>query len=179
MVFSDIDIHEAVTSGKIGISPYDPNVSLQPASYDLHLGGSFSEIPHNPDDIFVDDLMDCEGGHSKIHAPSITVYSRQFMLATTQEVVEIPDDVVAFVEGRSSVGRKGLFIHNAGLIDPGFKGQITLELFNASDRPLRINEGTRICQIVFMKLSRPAKRPYNGKYQNQRDVTVSRMHLDR
>jgi dCTP deaminase len=92
--------------------------------------------------------------------------------------VRLPNNLTAFVEGRSSIGRIGLFIQNAGWVDPGFAGQITLELYNASSLPIELKAGRRICQLVFCQMDRPAEFPYNGKYQNQKNATGSRVFLD-
>ena len=86
-----------------------------------------------------------------------------FVLATTRERVEVPDFLAAFVEGRSSIGRMGLFIQNAGWVDPGFCGQITLELYNANNLPIEIEAGRRICQIVFAKMDQPVESAYCAK----------------
>lgn len=90
------------------------------------------------------------------------------MLATTIETIELPENLTAFVEGRSSIGRLGLFIQNAGWVDPGFKGQITLELFNANRLPIELTIGRRICQIIISKVDQEAK-PYSGKYLFQKE----------
>jgi dCTP deaminase len=86
--------------------------------------------------------------------------------------------MTAFVEGRSSVGRMGLFIQNAGWVDPGFKGEITLELYNANSLPIRLEAGRRICQLVLCSMDKPALKPYSGKYQGQMKSTGSRVYLD-
>jgi dCTP deaminase len=94
------------------------------------------------------------------------------------EYVKLPDDLTSFVEGRSSIGRMGLFIQNAGWVDPGFEGQITLELYNANSLPIRLEAGRRICQLVFCKMDQVAENPYRGKYQGQRGTTGSRVFKD-
>ena len=99
-------------------------------------------------------------------------------MATTRERVEVPDFLAAFVEGRSSIGRMGLFIQNAGWVDPGFCGQITLELYNANNLPIEIEAGRRICQIVFAKMDQPVESAYCGKYQNQKGAMSSRVFDD-
>lgn len=139
---------------------------VQPASYDLKLGKSYI-CDRNLPPIFITDK------------DQIAIPPKGFVLATTLEYVKIPNDICAFVEGRSSIGRTGLFIHNAGLIDPGFEGQITLELFNASNDTIYLKPGMRICQIVFHAMYKPAVDPYNGKYQNQKNATASKLYLDK
>ena len=102
----------------------------------------------------------------------------QFVLASTMEYFSLSEDLTAFVEGRSSIGRLGLFIQNAGWVDPGFEGEITLELFNASKYAIELQAGRRIGQLVFAQMDRPALHPYRGKYQGQRGATGSRIYLD-
>ena len=102
----------------------------------------------------------------------------QFVLATTMEYFRLPDDLTAFVEGRSSLGRMGLFIQNAGWVDPGFEGEITLELFNANRCAIELKAGRRVGQLVFAKMDDKAENPYRGKYQGQRGATGSRISQD-
>ncbi len=102
----------------------------------------------------------------------------QFILATTKEYFKIPNDLTAFVEGRSSWGRLGLFIQNAGWVDPGFEGEITLELFNANKCAIELNVGVRIGQLVFAQMRKEAIEPYCGKYQKQRNATGSKVFMD-
>ena len=92
--------------------------------------------------------------------------------------IKIPNGYSAFVEGRSSIGRMGLFIQNAGWVDAGFNGKITLELFNANALPIQLDAGRRICQLVFCKMDKPAEKPYNGKYQGQSEAVGSRVFQD-
>ena len=139
---------------------------IQPASYDLKLGKSYICDRNLPPILITD-------------KDTITIPPKGFILATTLEYVKIPNDICAFVEGRSSIGRTGLFIHNAGLIDPGFEGQITLELFNSSNDTIVLKPGMRICQIVFHTMNEPAVDPYNGKYQHQKNATGSKLYLDK
>jgi len=106
---------------------------------------------------------------------AIVIPPHSFLLATTREYIRLPNDLTAFVEGRSSIGRIGLFIQNAGWVDPGFEGTITLELYNANRLPIRLQEGRRICQLVFARMDQVAHRPYQGKYQFQQRATGSRI----
>ena len=116
--------------------------------------------------------------YEEVTADEFIVPTRGFVLATTKEVIRLPNNLTAFVEGRSSIGRIGLFIQNAGWVDPGFAGTITLELFNANRLPIRLSAGRRICQIVFAQLDRVTANPYAGKYQHQQAPVGSRVHLD-
>jgi len=102
----------------------------------------------------------------------------QFVLATTMEYIALPEDLTAFVEGRSSLGRMGLFIQNAGWVAPGFRGEITLELYNANRCAIELTAGRRVGQLVFARMDAPALKPYDGKYQGQRGATGSRVYLD-
>ncbi|KAK3596121.1 hypothetical protein CHS0354_027391 [Potamilus streckersoni] len=94
-----------------------------------------------------------------------------FILATTEEYIKLPSTLTAFVEGRSSVGRMGLFIQNAGWVDPGFEGQITLELYNANNLPIMLERGRRVCQLVIAALDGEPTSPYSGKYVGQKNAT--------
>jgi len=98
--------------------------------------------------------------------------------ATTQEFVKLPNGLTAFVEGRSSIGRMGLFIQNAGWVDAGFEGRITLELYNANSLPIELCSGRRICQLVFCKMDRETENPYRGKYFKQERSVGSRVFMD-
>ena len=116
--------------------------------------------------------------YDKVEANEFVVPTRGFVLATTMEVIRIPNNLTAVIQGRSSVGRLGLFIQNAGWVDPGFEGAITLELYNANAAPMRIEAGRRICQLVIAQADDVVENPYHGKYQGQRETTGSRIHLD-
>ena len=163
-----------VESGELGIGPLTEH-SIQPASVDCRLGTDF---------LLVDDTnmhvisMGEQIQYRRIEGESIILPAHSFLLATTMEYVKLPHDITAFVEGRSSIGRMGLFIQNAGWVDPGFEGQITLELYNANSLPIRLEAGRRICQLVFCKMDRAALAPYRGKYQGQRKSTGSLVFQD-
>jgi dCTP deaminase len=105
------------------------------------------------------------------------IKSGEFVLATTQERVNIPSNIAAFVQGRSSIGRIGLATQNAGFVDPGFHGHITLELVNESPNTILLKEGYPVAQLVFFECY-PVEKPYNGKYNGQVEATGSRMYLD-
>lgn len=175
MILSDKTINEYIDSGKLVASPIQQD-QIQPASLDITLGTTFSRAksgPYNTID------FDHEIEYEKIETNSYLLLPGQFVLATTGEYFELPDDLTAFVEGRSSLGRMGLFIQNAGWVDPGFKGEITLELFNASSQAIELRAGRRVGQLVFAKMDKPAEHPYAGKYQGQRGATGSKLYLDR
>lgn len=150
---------------------------IQPASVDVTLGNSFVEIAEHTGEV---NTLSSKIIYNDVHPIEgrVTIQPCSFLLATTQEYLSIPDDVTCFVEGRSSIGRMGLFVQNAGWVDPGFRGEITLELFNASKVPIQLEVGRRIAQLVFVKMSDPCRLPYQGKYQRQSGATPSRIYLD-
>ena len=148
---------------------------IQPASVDLRLGRHFLTVDEHDFDII---RMDQPIRYVEIERDEIVIPPLTFMLATTLEYIKLPNDLTAFVEGRSSVGRIGLFVQNAGWVDPGFEGELTLELFNANRQPIRLRAGRRICQLVFARMDRAAERPYRGKYLGQRKPVGSRLHED-
>ena len=174
MILSDGTIQQMLDEGSLVIRPLDPE-QIGPASVDLRLGGSF--LTPRPTSAGIYSLAD-EIEYDRTEADEFIVPTHGFVLATTAEYLELPDNLTAFVEGRSSVGRSGLFIQNAGWVDPGFQGAITLELYNANSAPMKIQAGRRICQLVLAQADAAVKNPYRGKYQGQRDTTGSRVHLD-
>ena len=174
MILSDKTIRALLSSGQLEIRPID-DLQIQPASVDIRLGNSFSFIETEPG---VPVQMDSTIAYCNKRSDKYLLLPGQFVLATTMEYIRLSDNMTAFVEGRSSIGRLGLFIQNAGWVDPGFEGEITLELFNASNCAIELQAGRRIGQLVFAQLDRDAERPYRGKYQGQRGATGSRINLD-
>lgn len=150
-------------------------IQIQPASVDFRLGNTFSTPKDLPSGILT---LDKEIEYQTTKADTYLLLPGQFVLATTEEWIELPDNLTAFVEGRSSLGRLGLFIQNAGWVDPGFKGRITLELFNANRFAIELKACRRIGQLVFAKMRENALNPYCGKYQEQYNATGSRVHMD-
>lgn len=173
MILSDRTINKLLASGELGIDPMDP-AQVEPASIDLRLGNTFL-VPKPTEGVY---SMSEPPEYEEYTADTFIVPTRGFVLATTIEYIRLPDYLTAFVEGRSSVGRLGLFIQNAGWVDPGFEGAITLELYNANGAPMRIEAGRRICQLVIAQADGTVENPYRGKYQGQRQTTGSRLHLD-
>jgi len=173
VILSDNTINKLLKSGELGIEPMNPE-QVEPASIDLRLGNTFL-VPKTTDGVY---SMSEPPEYEEITADTFIVPTRGFVLATTMEYIRLPDNLTAFVEGRSSVGRLGLFIQNAGWVDPGFEGAITLELYNANAAPMRIEAGRRICQLVIAKADGVVDNPYRGKYQGQRKTTGSLLHLD-
>jgi dCTP deaminase len=148
---------------------------IQPASVDIRLGNTFSVVDDTPSGIIT---LGSKIEYKSIVTDTYLILPGQFVLATTMEHFELPDDLTAFVEGRSSLGRMGLFIQNAGWVDPGFKGEITLELYNANRCAIELKAGRRVGQLVFAKMDDSALNPYNGKYQGQKGATGSRVFMD-
>ncbi len=175
MILSDKTIFQMLEEKSLVIEPLTEE-QVQPASVDIRLGNTFSIVDDSPTGMI---SLSSEIKYKTITADKYIILPGQFVLATTMEYFELPDDLTAFVEGRSSLGRMGLFIQNAGWVDPGFKGEITLELFNANRCAIELQAGRRVGQLVFAKLDEHALNPYNGKYQGQRGATGSRVFLDR
>jgi len=174
MILSDTTLKSMIASGDLTVAPIDEQ-SIQPASIDCRLGDNFLIVDeHSMESISLDE----EIKYREVNGESIIIPPHSFLLATTQEYVKLPDNLTAFVEGRSSIGRIGLFIQNAGWVDPGFEGRITLELYNASSLPIKLQAGKRICQLVFCKMDQKAECPYKGKYQGQETSTGSRIFKD-
>lgn len=174
MILSDQTIRKLLQEGSLSISPLEAE-QIQPASVDIRLGDTFSIVEDTSDGIIT---MDNEIRYKTITSDTYLLLPGQFVLATTMEYFRLPDNLTAFVEGRSSLGRMGLFIQNAGWVDPGFEGEITLELFNANRCAIRLHTGRRVGQLVFAQMDAPALVPYQGKYQGQRGATGSRAFQD-
>lgn len=174
MILSDKTIQNMLQAHTLTITPLEPG-QIQPASVDIRLGRTFSIVEDSSTGILT---MDKSISYKTIETDRYLLLPGQFVLATTMEYFALPDDLTAFVEGRSSLGRMGLFIQNAGWVDPGFEGEITLELFNANRCAIELQAGRRVGQLVFAKMDDIAEHPYRGKYQGQRGATGSRVFLD-
>lgn len=174
MILSDGTIFRMLKNGTLQIGPLEKE-QIQPASVDIRLGHTFSVVEDSSAGIIT---LEHEIHYKTIQSDSYLLLPNQFVLATTMEYVSLPDNITAFVEGRSSLGRMGLFIQNAGWVDPGFQGEITLELYNANRCAIELKAGRRIGQLVFARMDNAALRPYNGKYQGQRGATGSKVFLD-
>ena len=175
MILSDRTLKQMIAAGSLVVEPILED-SIQPASIDCRLGDNFLVIEQSSMEVLT---LDSEINYREIQADSIVIPPHSFLLATTQEFVKLPHNLTAFVEGRSSIGRIGLFIQNAGWVDPGFEGRITLELYNANTLPIKLKAGRRICQLVFCKMDQAAEFPYQGKYQGQMKSIGSRIFQDR
>lgn len=174
MILSDNTIMKMLAEKTLTITPIEES-QIQPASVDIRLGTTFCIVEETGEGII---NLDKEIHYKTIETDHYLLLPGQFVLATTLEYFSLPDDITAFVEGRSSLGRLGLFIQNAGWVDPGFEGEITLELFNANRCAIELRSGRRVGQLVFAKMDRPALHPYRGKYQGQKGATGSRVFLD-
>ena len=185
MIFSDRSIKDAIASGRIIIDPYDKTM-VQPSSVDVRCD-RFFRVFENHRYAHIDPKAPQDDLTAMVEAAEedpFILHPGEFVLGATLEVVGLPDDVVARLEGKSSLGRLGLLIHStAGFIDPGFKGQVTLELSNVANLPITIYPGMKIGQISFYQMTSPAEHPYGSpelgsKYQGQTGPTASRMHTD-
>ena len=175
MILSDKTILKMLDEKSLVIEPVTKE-QIQPASVDIRLGNTFSIVDDTPSGIIT---LDSSISYKTITTDTYLILPGQFVLATTMEYFELPDDLTAFVEGRSSLGRMGLFIQNAGWVDPGLQGEITLELFNANRCAINLKAGRRVGQLVFAQMDDHALNPYNGKYQGQKGATGSRVFMDK
>jgi dCTP deaminase len=178
-VLSDGSILRLVEEGRITIRPWDPG-HVQPASVDLRLGDSF-RVFHNHRAAAIDLRDPPTNLTEEVKTGDVfVIHPGEFVLGVTREYVELPDDIVARIEGKSSLGRLGLIVHaTAGFVDPGFKGTLTLEITNLTRVPIKLYPGLLIAQLSFMALDAPAERPYGSAelgshYQGQLAATESR-----
>src|ERR671914_470078 len=185
MILSDRDIRAELDAGRIVIDPFVPG-AVQPSSVDLHLGNRFRVFRNNRTAVIdprqeqpeLTELVEISGDEPFILHPG------EFVLGQTLERVTLPEDLVARLEGKSSLGRLGLLIHStAGFVDSGFSGNLTLELSNVANLPITIYHGMPIGQISFMRMDGPVERPYGSgeagsKYQGQTEPTPSRFYLN-
>jgi dCTP deaminase len=189
MILSDRDILSRLADGSLVVEPLDdPDLQVQPASVDVRLGRRFLEFeranvpcihPNREEEVedYVTETVVDDGDEFILHPGD-------FVLGTTKERVEVPPDLIAHVQGRSSLGRLAVVVHaTAGVVDPGYRGQITLELSNLGKVPVALTPGMRISQLIFTELSSPAERPYGeergSKYQDQNGPQASRIRGDR
>jgi dCTP deaminase len=185
VVLSDRTIRAEVESGRIVFDPFDPAL-VQPSSVDMRVDRKF-RVFHNARYPYIDVRRPMDELTEMIEveddAPFI-LHPGEFVLGQTLERVRLPDDIVARLEGKSSLGRLGLLIHStAGFVDAGFEGNLTLELSNVANLPITIYYGMPIGQISFMRMDGPVERPYGSgeagsKYQGQTEPTASRYHLN-
>lgn len=181
-VLSDRSIKKALAAGRLGIEPLDEQ-AIQPASVDLRLDGVF-RVFRTTSRPYVDVAQDVDDLTELVEiSPEepFVIHPGSFCLGSTLETITIPNDIVARVDGKSSLGRLGLLVHaTAGYVDPGWTGKLTLELSNQSQMPIALYYGMRIAQISFIELTTPVDRPYGSaelgsKYQGQTGPTPSRI----
>ena len=185
MLLSDRDIREQLETGRVGLEPLELGM-IQPSSIDVRLDKYF-RLFNNHKYPFIDpredqseltQLVEVKDGEPFILHPG------EFVLGSTYELVTLPDDIAARLEGKSSLGRLGLLTHStAGFVDPGFSGHVTLELSNVATLPIKLWPGMKIGQLCFIRLTSPAEKPYgsaeySSRYQGQRGPTASRSHLN-
>ncbi len=181
MLLSDGDIKAELDAGRIAMEPWDPEM-LQPSSIDIRLD-KFFRVFDNHKYPHIDPAAD-QSDLTREVVPAgdeaFILHPGEFVLGSTYEVVTLPDDLAARVEGKSSLGRLGLLTHaTAGFVDPGFSGHVTLELANVATLPIKLYPGMKIGQLCFFRLSSPAEHPYGSekygsRYQGQRGPTASR-----
>ena len=185
MLLSDRDIRAEIAAGRVGVEPFT-EAMIQPSSVDVRLDRFFrvfenhkySVIDPSVEQPDLTRAVETEGDEPFILHPG------EFVLASTYEVITLPDDIAGRLVGKSSLGRLGLLTHStAGFIDPGFSGHITLELSNVANLPVKLYPGMKIGQLCLIKLSSPAEHPYGSakygsRYQGQRGPTPSKSYLN-
>jgi len=185
VILSDVSIRKELADGRIVIDPLDDR-DVQPSSVDLRVDRYF-RVFRNDTTPFIDPKRNQEDLTELVEVAddkAFILHPGEFVLGSTLEVVTLPDDLVARLEGKSSLGRLGLLIHStAGFVDAGWSGHLTLELSNVANLPIAIYPGMKIGQISFIRMTSPAENPYGStrtrsKYQGQRGPTPSRYYLN-
>ncbi|HUW77910.1 MAG TPA: dCTP deaminase [Candidatus Nanopelagicaceae bacterium] len=185
MLLSDRDIRTEIQSGRVGLDPFEEGM-IQPSSVDVRLD-RFFRVFENHRYSFIDPAVEQSDLTREITPEEdepFVLHPGEFVLASTYEVITLPDDIAGRLEGKSSLGRLGLLTHStAGFIDPGFSGHITLELSNVANLPVKLHPGMKIGQLCLFRLSSPAEHPYGSekygsRYQGQRGPTPSRSWLN-
>jgi dCTP deaminase len=185
VLLSDRDIRAEIESGRVGIDPYTPEM-VQPSSIDVRLD-RFFRVFENHRYPHIDPSVEQSEMTREVEAAGnepFVLHPGEFVLGSTYEVVSLPNDVAARLEGKSSLGRLGLLTHStAGFIDPGFSGHVTLELANVATLPILLWPGMKIGQVCFFRMTSEADHPYGSsiygsRYQGQRGPTPSRSHAN-
>jgi dCTP deaminase len=182
MILSDKDIKRYIKTGKIKISPFDEKEQLKTIGVDLRLGSTFKvfKVTHKA-------YVDLSNEHYEPDTDTVEVpkngtfvlHPHEFVLGITEENVELPNNLMAHIDGRSSLGRLGIGVHStAGHVDPGWKGRLTLEISNIGKLPISLLPGMRFCSLIFETLSSPVEKGYRGKYYGQQAPTESRINKD-
>jgi dCTP deaminase len=185
VLLSDRDILTELDSGRVQLDPLTRDM-IQPSSIDVRLD-KFFRVFDNHKYPHIDPAADQSDLTRQVEVNSdetFVLHPGEFVLGSTYEVVTLPDDIAARLEGKSSLGRLGLLTHStAGFIDPGFSGHVTLELANVATLPIKLYPGMKIGQLCFFRLSSPADNPYGSakygsRYQGQRGPTPSKSHTN-
>lgn len=185
MLLSDRDIKIEIEGGRVAVEPFDPAM-IQPSSVDVRLDKFFRVFENHRYEV-IDPAKEQPELTREIVAEDgepFILHPGEFVLASTYEVITLPDDIAGRLEGKSSLGRLGLLTHStAGFIDPGFSGHITLELSNVANLPVKLYPGMKIGQLCLIKLSSAAEHPYGSaiyasRYQGQRGPTPSRSFMN-
>jgi dCTP deaminase len=185
MLLSDRDIRAEVQSGRVRVEPYD-EAMIQPSSIDVRLDRFYRVFENHKFSVIYPSVEQSELTRGVEVGPKefFILHPGEFVLASTYEVISLPDDLAGRLEGKSSLGRLGLLTHStAGFIDPGFSGHITLELSNVANLPVKLFPGMKIGQLCLIRLSSPAEHPYGSavygsRYQGQRGPTPSRSWMN-
>jgi dCTP deaminase len=185
VLLSDRDIRSEISSGRVQVEPFEPGM-IQPSSVDVRLDRFFRVFENHKYSVIDPSIEQSELTREVEVADEefFILHPGEFVLASTYEVITLPDDIAGRLEGKSSLGRLGLLTHStAGFIDPGFSGHITLELSNVANLPVKLFPGMKIGQLCLIKLSSPAEHPYGSaqygsRYQGQRGPTPSRSWLN-
>ena len=185
MLLSDRDIRSEIQSGRVAVEPFD-EAMIQPSSVDVRLDKFFRVFENHKYSVIDPSIEQAELTREVIAEDdeAFILHPGEFVLASTYEIITLPDDIAGRLEGKSSLGRLGLLTHStAGFIDPGFSGHITLELSNVTNLPVKLYPGMKIGQLCLIKLSSPAEHPYGSaiyasRYQGQRGPTPSRSFMN-
>ena len=185
MLLSDRDIAAEIKAGRVQVEPFEPKM-IQPSSVDVRLDRFFRVFENHKYEVIDPSVEQSELTREVAVAPDdfFILHPGEFVLASTYEVITLPDDIAGRLEGKSSLGRLGLLTHStAGFIDPGFSGHITLELSNVANLPVKLYPGMKIGQLCLIKLSSAAEHPYGSavygsRYQGQRGPTPSKSWLN-
>ena len=185
VLLSDRDIRAQIESKRVGVEPF-ADAMIQPSSVDVRLDKFFRVFENHKYEVIDPSLEQPELTREIIaeDGEAFILHPGEFVLASTYEVITLPDDIAGRLEGKSSLGRLGLLTHStAGFIDPGFSGHITLELSNVANLPVKLYPGMKIGQLCLIKLSSPAEHPYGSaqylnRYQGQRGPTASRSYMN-
>jgi len=185
MLLSDRDIAAEIKGGRVVVEPFDAKM-IQPSSVDVRLDRFFRVFENHRYEVIDPSVEQPELTREVAVAPNefFILHPGEFVLASTYEVITLPDDIAGRLEGKSSLGRLGLLTHStAGFIDPGFSGHITLELSNVANLPVKLYPGMKIGQLCLIKLSSSAEHPYGSaiygsRYQGQRGPTPSKSWLN-